>query len=247
MRLDGVAFRYARRGPWVLRDVSLELAPGRIVEFSGANGAGKSTLLRLIAGILRPRRGTVAGRPARVAYAPERFPADQPFTVAAYLGFMARMRRLPDAAAGPWIERFGLTSLLGVRLPELSKGSAQKVGLVQALSAGPGLLVLDEPFAGLDAQTRSTLPGVLTELADSGTTIAVSDHQGCLDDLSGIDRHRVENHSITKSPPAVRAEGRAAGEVAPEVILEVGVAPDEAEAVAAKLRADGHRVRWVPR
>jgi ABC-type multidrug transport system ATPase subunit len=178
MRLNGVAFRYARGGPWVLRDVSLDLEPGRIVEFSGANGAGKSTLLRLIAGILRPRRGAVAGRPARVAYAPERFPADQPFTVAAYLGFMARMRRLPDAAARPWIERFGLTSLLDVRLPELSKGSAQKVGLAQALSAGAGLLVLDEPFAGLDAQTRSGLPRVLTELAESGTTVVVSDHQG---------------------------------------------------------------------
>jgi ABC-type multidrug transport system ATPase subunit len=243
MRLNGVAFRYARRGPWVLRDVSLDLGPGRIIEFSGANGAGKSTLLRLIAGILRPRSGAADGRPTRVAYAPERFPGDQPFTVAAYLGFMARMRRLPDTAAAPWIERFGLTTLLDIPLPDLSKGSAQKVGLVQALSAGAGLLVLDEPFAGLDTQTRSKLPGVLTELAASGTTVVVSDHQGCLDDLPGVDRHRIENHSVSGPLPGARTQRPAAG----HVTLEVLVAPDEAEAVAAKLRADGHRVRWVPR
>lgn len=271
MRLNGVAFRYTRGGPWVLRDVSLELGAGRIVEFSGANGAGKSTLLRLIAGILRPRRGEIDGRPARVAYAPERFPTDQPFTVAAYLGYMARMRRLPDAAPGPWVERFGLTSLLDVPLPELSKGSAQKVGLVQALSAGAGLLVLDEPFAGLDAETRTNLPTALTDVAAAGTTIVVSDHQRCLARLPDVIRYRVEHHAVRTSRRAEPAAGpvsrttprpdapatpdmsatvdteatAGAEDVAGHVTLEVSVAPDEAAAVAAKLRADGHQVRRV--
>jgi ABC-type multidrug transport system ATPase subunit len=240
MRLRDVAFRYGRRAPWVLRDVSLDLEPGRIVEFRGANGVGKSTLLRLVAGLLRPRRGEIAGRPARVAYAPERFPSNQPFTVAAYLGHMARMRRLP--APTPWAERFGLTSLLGVPLPELSKGSAQKVGLVQALSAGAGLIVLDEPFAGLDAETRADLPGTLAELAETGTTIVVSDHQRCLDDLPDILRHRVEDHTVSG-----RLRHRPADAPAEHVTLEVRVAADEAEALTAKLRADGHHVRRTPR
>jgi ABC-type multidrug transport system ATPase subunit len=249
MRLRGVGFRYARRAPWVLRDVALDLEPGRIFEFSGANGAGKSTLLRLIAGILLPRRGEIEGRPAGVAYAPERFPSDQPFTVAAYLRFMSRMRRLPDAAADPWIDRFRLTALLDVPLPELSKGSAQKVGLVQALSAGAGLVVFDEPFAGLDTETRADLPGVLTELAAAGTTVVVSDHQRCLDDLPEIDRHRVENHTVSGSLGGERPiDGSDRATSAPgQVTLEVLVAADEAEAVAAKLRADGHRVRRAPR
>jgi ABC-type multidrug transport system ATPase subunit len=252
MRLKDVSFRYARRSPWILHDVSVDLEPGRIVEFSGANGAGKSTLLRLIAGLLRPRRGEIDGRPAQVAYAPERFPSDQPFTVAAYLGFMTRMRRLPDAAAQPWIERLGLSSLLDVPLPKLSKGSAQKVGLAQALSSGAGLLVLDEPFAGLDAPTGADVPGALGELAVTGTTIVVSDHQGCLAGLPHIDRHRVENRGV--SGPLRYDDRRAATErekahreqtTGRGVTLEIVVAPDEAEAVVAKLRADGHQVRRV--
>lgn len=244
MRLTGVALRYARRGPWILRDVTLDLAPGRIVEFSGANGAGKSTLLRVVAGILRPRRGQVGGRPARVGYAPERFPADQPFTLATYLGFMARMRGLPESAVRPWTERLGLTPLLDVPLPELSKGSAQKVGLVQALFPGPALLVLDEPFAGLDTETRTHLPGLLAELAAAGTTIVVSDHQRCLDDLPDVDRYRVADNtvhqvSLPDPAPTAKKDERA--------VLEVVVAADEADDLAAKLRADGYDVRRRPR
>jgi ABC-type multidrug transport system ATPase subunit len=238
MRLNDVAFRYARRGPWILRDVTLELEPRRIIEFSGANGAGKSTLLRIVAGIMRPRRGAVGGRPVRVGYAPERFPADQPFTIAAYLGFMARMRGLSETAIRPWTERLALTPLLDVPLPELSKGSAQKVGLVQALFPRPELLVLDEPFAGLDTETRADLPGLLSELAADGTTVVVSDHQRCLDDLDEVDRFRVADNTVRRST----RDEQAAGDGEP-VVLEVVVAADEADAVTAKLRADGYDVR----
>ncbi|HEX6469369.1 MAG TPA: ATP-binding cassette domain-containing protein [Streptosporangiaceae bacterium] len=246
MRLKHVAFRYTRGGPWVLRDATLELAPGRILEFRGANGAGKSTLLRLVAGLLRPRRGDIEGRPARVGYAAERFPSGQPFTVAAYLSFMAGMRRLPATAAEPWVERLGLGPLLDVPLPELSKGSAHKVGLVHALSSGAGLLVLDEPFAGLDAPTRADLPAALTELAAAGATIVVSDHQGCLDGLPDIERYRIDDHTISGPLPHGRRRAPEEAEIT-EVTLEVVVPADEADAVAAKLRADGHRVRRADR
>jgi ABC-type Mn2+/Zn2+ transport system ATPase subunit len=97
MRLDGVGFRYRRRAPWVLRGVSVSVSRGDIVEVSGRNGSGKSTLLRLLAGVLRPGAGRLSGRPARVGYAPEHFPAQQPFTVAGYLTHMARVRAVPDA------------------------------------------------------------------------------------------------------------------------------------------------------
>jgi ABC-type Mn2+/Zn2+ transport system ATPase subunit len=81
VQLDKVAFRYRHRAPWVLRDVTLTVPRGRVIEVNGPNGAGKSTLLRLLAGVVPPVRGRVTGRPPSVGYAPERFPAglDEPF------------------------------------------------------------------------------------------------------------------------------------------------------------------------
>ncbi|MER6694632.1 ATP-binding cassette domain-containing protein [Streptomyces minutiscleroticus] len=65
MRLEGVGLRYGRRGPWVLRDVHLELPPGRLIRAQGGNGCGKSALLRVVAGVARPDRGRVSGRSVR--------------------------------------------------------------------------------------------------------------------------------------------------------------------------------------
>ena len=100
-----------------------------------------------------------------VGFAPDRFPMEQPFTVSSYLRHMSRVRG--GARWEPWAERLGMAHLLGLRLSELSKGSAHKVGLTQALMCGPGLLILDEPFAGLDADTRGGLPSIVTELSEA--------------------------------------------------------------------------------
>ena len=236
MQLSSVAFRYGRRAPWVLRDVDFTLPSGRILEITGPNGAGKSTLLRVMAGLLRPGRGTVQGRPAVVGFAPERFPAAQPFTVTDYLRHQARIRRAPLAAALDWANRLGLDELLDTRLPELSKGSAQKVGLVQALFPGPGLLILDEPFAGLDPATREALPAILGTLAEEGTAVVVSDHQATLRDMPDISRLRVSGHTVT---PPTATDGHA--------VIELVVAASEADAAVRKLRSDGYVIRGVRR
>jgi ABC-type Mn2+/Zn2+ transport system ATPase subunit len=237
MRLDDVAFRYHRKGPWVLRDVSLSLPSGSVTEVTGRNGAGKSTLLRLIAGLRSPRRGAVHNRPGRVGYAPERFPVDQPFTVRTYLSHMAAVRRIPADAIRAWAERLAFDHLLDVRLPELSKGSAQKVGLAQALMADPGLLVLDEPFAGLDAATRDGLPTLIAELSAEGTTVVISDHQRCIESLPGVDRLQVAAGTVT------RLSTGTAPAVPKFTVLEVVVPEGDADTVETKLRADGYTVR----
>jgi ABC-type multidrug transport system ATPase subunit len=146
---------------------------------------------------------------------------------------MAAVRGIRRPAIGEWAERLRFEHLLDVRLPELSKGSAQKVGLAQALLAEPGLLILDEPFAGLDAESRDTLPGLIAELARTGTAVVVSDHQRVIESVPGVDRIRVENGTVT-AVAAERAEW---------TVLEVVVRADEADEVATKLRADGHEVR----
>lgn len=232
MQFEQVAFRYRRRAPWVLHDVTLTVPRGRVVEVNGANGAGKSTLLRLLAGVVPPVRGRVSDRPARVGYAPERFPTAQPFTARAYLDHMCRIRDVPPSDATAWAERLGLADLLGTRLPDLSKGSAHKTGLVQALMTTPDLLVLDEPFAGLDATTRSALPGLLADLASGGTSVIVSDHQGDLRELPDVVRWQVEGHTVRTG-------------VVPEehVIVEVTVPADEADKLVDRLTTDGYRVR----
>jgi ABC-type multidrug transport system ATPase subunit len=232
VQLERVAFRYRRRAPWVLRDVTLTVPRGRVIEVNGANGAGKSTLLRLLAGIVPPVRGRVSGRPERVGYAPERFPAAQPFTASSYLGHMARVRGVPADRAGEWAERLGFAGLLDTRLSALSKGSAHKAGLVQALVGSPDLLVLDEPFAGLDTGTRTALPSLLADLAAEGTSVIVSDHQGDLRELPGIVRWRVSGHTVTT------------GDLPDEyAIVEVTVGADEADALVTRLTADGYRAR----
>ncbi|MGS2648162.1 ATP-binding cassette domain-containing protein [Streptosporangium sp. LJ11] len=248
MRLSTVSFRYSRRGPWILRDVELTLRPGSVVEVTGRNGAGKSTLLRLMAGFVPPSRGSISDRPGVVGYAPDVFPVDQPFTVAAYLAHMAGIRGLSStSAAGGLAERLNATHLLEQPLGDLSKGSAQKVGLIQSLLAPPDLLILDEPFAGLDEQTRTELPVIIEEIAARGGTVVVSDHQKQLQDFPGADHWLVADGNVTTGalpPQNTSEEPRTlpAGP-SPQVVIEVVVDADDADEVEQKLRADGYLTR----
>ncbi|MFF0017606.1 ATP-binding cassette domain-containing protein [Streptomyces sp. NPDC005374] len=180
MRLQGVGLRYGWRGPWVLRDVHLELPPGRLVRAQGANGGGKSTLLRVVAGAARPDRGQVLGRPAHTAYVPERFPPALPFTALEYLRLMGRVHGLPGAETerrgAELLARFGAREHAGRPLAGLSKGTCQKVAVVQALLAEPDLLVLDEAWTGLDAGSRAALDEAVEQRLAQGSTVVFVDH-----------------------------------------------------------------------
>ncbi|GII59363.1 ABC transporter ATP-binding protein [Planotetraspora thailandica] len=267
MRVTNLSFRYGRREPWILTEAGLTLSPGDVTEIVGPNGTGKSTLLRLLAGLLRPSTGMIAERPDVIGYAPERFPAAQPFTVTAYLRHMAAVQGTDPRRIGEWCERLGMAHLLRHPLPDLSKGSAHKVGLVQALMREPGLLILDEPFAGLDAATRAELPRIIGEISTRGGIVVVSDHQGDLRSFPGLRRHEVRNRAISElstgeahSPHTATDPVTAAGPVgaassdttaspvtagSPEgvVVLEVAVPVSKVEDLAGRLRAEGHAVR----
>ncbi|WP_062439325.1 ABC transporter ATP-binding protein [Herbidospora daliensis] len=232
MRATNVSFRYRRGDPWVLSDASLDLAPGAVAEITGPNGTGKSTLLRLLAGLLRPVRGRIDERPAVIGYAPERFPADQPFTVAGYLRHMAAVRRV--AVPEELTARLGMDHLLGQRLPDLSKGSAHKVGLAQALAGEPGLLILDEPFAGLDVTARAELAVIVAEVAARGGIVVASDHQGDLRTVPGVTRYEVRDGKTTRVARVVEDD--------PPTTLTIKLPKSKAEALAARLRAEGHEV-----
>jgi ABC-type multidrug transport system ATPase subunit len=174
--LTDVAKRYRWDGPWVLRGVDVAVEAGAVVEVRGVNGAGKSTLLRLLAGASLPSRGRRRTAPdVAVGYAPERLAAP-PFTAEEYLRHHTRVRKAPEGAAVAMAERLGLGELLDERMAALSKGSLQKVVVVQALAGDPRLLVLDEPFSGLDLDARATLAEIVRERAEDGAAVVFSDH-----------------------------------------------------------------------
>ncbi|MEV1288197.1 ABC transporter ATP-binding protein [Micromonospora sp. NPDC049679] len=237
MRLDDVWFRYGRRGAWVLREVAVTVEPGQVVVVLGRNGVGKSTLLQLAAGVLRPNRGTFRERPALTGWVPERFPADQPFTVRQYLGAMARLRGLGRAAAfDGWTERLGLTAYRDVKLPALSKGTAQKVGLAQALLRRPGLLILDEPWEGLDAPTRELVPELVREVIAAGGIVLVSDHRAETARLPHAIRWTVADGRVSAATPVGN------GDIC---VVELAVPSASAAGTVAALRAAGHHVLGI--
>ncbi|MEW2375659.1 ABC transporter ATP-binding protein [Micromonospora sp. NPDC047812] len=242
MRLENVWLRYRRRGPWVLREAAVRIGPGEVVVVLGRNGVGKSTLLQVAAGVLQPSRGRVTGRPRHVGWVPERFPADQPFTVEHYLTAMGRVAGLDPAAAGHavehWTSRLGLSGFRRVRLPELSKGTAQKVGLAQAMLRPPGLLVLDEPWEGLDAATRDLVPELIDEVAAAGGSVLVSDHRGEIARLPGARRWTVADGTVTEAAPSADAA---------LAVVEVAVPVARVDGTVARLRAEGHRILRVRR
>jgi ABC-type Mn2+/Zn2+ transport system ATPase subunit len=180
MRLEAVGKRYGPRQPWIVRDVSLDAGPGRLIRLEGRNGTGKSTLLRVVAGVSRPSAGKVTGRP-HTGYVPERFPGALPFTGREYLRHMARVHGLRGAAAAAtvdgWLERLGADAYAGQPLRSLSKGMCQKIAVTQALLPRPGLLVLDEAWTGLDQAARGALDAAVTERVADGGTVLFVDHE----------------------------------------------------------------------
>ncbi|MBO4162607.1 ABC transporter ATP-binding protein [Micromonospora antibiotica] len=240
MRLEDVRLRYGRSGPWVLRGVTARLDPGEVAVVLGRNGAGKSTLLQLCAGVLRPARGRVVDRPRHVGWVPERFPADQPCTVTRYLTAMGRVAGLgradTDRAVDRWTDRLGLTPFREVRLPDLSKGTAQKVGLAQAMLRTPGLLVLDEPWEGLDSAARGLVPELIDEVLADGGAVLVSDHRGETVRLPGARHWTVADGLVTEE--AASGDGAVA-------VVEVAVPAARVAGTVARLRADGHHILRV--
>src|SRR5215471_6726896 len=162
---------------------------GEIVGLVGRNGAGKTTTMRAVMGILDPSAGTIlwSGREItvdarlRFGYMPEERGLYPQMTVLDQLVYFGRLHGLDrasaDRAARAWIDRLGLAGREKDRVVALSHGNQQRVQLAAALVFQPELVVLDEPFAGLDPSAVDTLSDVLREDARSGRAILFSSHQ----------------------------------------------------------------------
>ncbi|GLY96282.1 ATP-binding cassette domain-containing protein [Actinoplanes sp. NBRC 103695] len=251
MRFEDVWFRYARRADWTLSAVDVAIRPGETVVVLGRNGAGKSTLLQLAAGVLSSVRGRVTDRPDVVGWVPERFPADQPFTAEQYLRRMADIRG--GSGVDEWFERLKFAEHRHTRLADLSKGTAQKVGVVQALLLRPGLLVLDEPWEGLDAVARELIPDIVAEVTAAGGAVLVSDHRGEIARLPEAIRWTVADNTVRPGDPepddgatdGATGGGSGGGSGGGEVIIEIAARRSDADRTMAELRDSGHRVLGV--
>ncbi|QGV77234.1 ABC transporter ATP-binding protein [Streptomyces ficellus] len=208
LRLDAVCKRYGRGG-WVLRDVDVEVPAGEVVAFAGGNGSGKSTLLRIAVGLSRPTRGGVTARPPVVGYVPDRFSPGERMSAMAYLTHMGRVRGLAtsvaSARAGLLLERLALVGGREAPLLSLSKGNAQKVALAQALLVEPGLLVLDEPWSGLDADAHGMLAEIMTDVAASGGIVLFTDHRESVTRAQATRTYRVGDGRVSPRGPETRA------------------------------------------
>jgi len=188
-------------------DLSLEVRAGRIFGLLGPNGAGKTTTIRMIVNIFAPDAGTVElfGKkitPAaqnRIGYLPEERGLYKKMKVADQLRFFAELKsvggREADSRIDHWLKRLKLSQWKARRTSELSKGMQQKVQFITSILHRPDLLILDEPFSGLDPVNVELLKEIVLELKASGKTIIFSTHQMELaekicDDICLINRSR---------------------------------------------------------
>lgn len=171
----------------VLKSISFEVKQGEIMAILGPNGAGKSTTIRNIMGIIYPDRGEVIFHQYKdiprhkIGYLPEERGLYKNVKVMDMLLYLADLKDYPlkkaKERALAYLEKFDLKGKENVNLEELSKGMNQKVQFISSILHEPELLILDEPFSGLDPVSQDVFKDEIRHLADQGTAILLSSHQ----------------------------------------------------------------------
>ncbi len=191
LSLHGLTVAYDHKP--VLWDVDLQVPTGVLMGVVGPNGAGKSTLLKAVLGILTPLAGSVQvfGQPhsmqrKQVGYVPQRSSVDWDFPTTVLdlvmmgtygrLGWLRRPRAAERDAACHALKRVGMADLADRQIGELSGGQQQRAFLARAFVQDAPLLLMDEPFAGVDATTEQTLVDLMHELREQGKTLVVVHH-----------------------------------------------------------------------
>ena len=175
-------------GVTAVNNLSLTVPSGSIYGFIGPNGSGKTTTLRMIMHIILPDEGEIEVLGSRetsaardqVSYLPEERGLYKKMTVRRLLRYYAQLKGRPlqeiDGAIGEWMERMQLPGVLDRPVETLSKGMSQKVQFISAVISRPSLLILDEPFSGLDPVNAQVLKDAVLEMRRRGTTVVFSTH-----------------------------------------------------------------------
>jgi ABC-2 type transport system ATP-binding protein len=187
LEIDKISKRYG--DVVALQDLTFDVRPGELFGFVGSNGAGKTTAMRVILGVLSADAGEVrwAGQPLslgirrRIGYMPEERGLYPRMKVADQLTYLAQLHGLSRSAAVAsmtrWTQRLGVAARRGDEVQKLSLGNQQRVQLAASLVHDPAILVLDEPFSGLDPVAVDVMSRVLREKASDGAPVLFSSHQ----------------------------------------------------------------------
>ena len=166
----------------IFRDVNVDIKQGCPIVLMGSNGCGKSTLLKIVAGALLPTRGEVKHNVGiKTAFVPDRFPK-LPFTVESYLMHMGDIQGVAknkvDAYMDEYFEHLNMPyDFRKTKISKCSKGTIQKVNILQALITKPDLLVMDEPFSGLDEASEKGLLKLILNLSAEGVALVIACHE----------------------------------------------------------------------
>ncbi|PSL30620.1 ABC-2 type transport system ATP-binding protein [Planomicrobium soli] len=189
-------------------NVSLKVERGEMHGFLGANGAGKTTTFRMILGLLNPSSGQISWNGKAITYAtspeigylPEERGLYPKMKVEDQLVYLAELRAMPKREAkreiANWLERFEVPHYASKKVEELSKGNQQKIQLIASLLHKPSLLILDEPFSGLDPVNVEMLKSAILDFQQQGATIVFSSHrmdhvEELCDDISILDKGKM--------------------------------------------------------
>jgi len=187
LELRGLSKRFGKLQ--AVDDLSFEVRPGELFGFVGSNGAGKTTTMRMLLGTLVEDAGEVVwnGKAIdfevrrRIGYMPEERGLYPKMRIGEQLEYLAQLHGAAAQAAHDsvtrWLDRFGLGDRTRDEVQKLSHGNQQRVQLAAALAFEPVMLVLDEPFAGLDPEAVDSMSEVLRERAAAGTPVLFSSHQ----------------------------------------------------------------------
>lgn len=187
LEVRGLTKSYGSRR--VLHDVTFDVVPGRMTGFIGGNGAGKTTTMRIVLGVLAADAGEVRWRGApvdraargRFGYMPEERGLYPKMRLAEQLSYLARLHGFTERDAGASVDRLldrlGLSERRDDDIEKLSLGNQQRAQIAAALVHRPSVLILDEPFSGLDPLAVETVLGVLQEHAAAGAPVLFSSHQ----------------------------------------------------------------------
>lgn len=182
-----------------VNDISFKVEPGRIFGFLGTNGSGKTTTMRMILDIIRPDSGQITWNGTSTqdlprsmfGYLPEERGLYPKMVVEDQLLFLAQLygadKKAAKAELDAWLERLNITGNRRKTVDQLSKGNQQKIQMIASLLHDPEILILDEPFSGLDPVNAEQMKSAFLEMRDRGKTIIFSTHQ--LDDAQELSSH----------------------------------------------------------
>ena len=184
LQVDNLTVKYD--GTNALEEVSFGVEAGERVAIVGPNGSGKSTLFKAMVGLLRPVAGSIQTNGAKIGYVPQRSEVDWRFPVTVHdvvmmgritqIGWLRWQRSSDREAVRRCLDQVGMIAFAGRQIGELSGGQQQRVFIARALAQNASILLMDEPFSGVDVPSQEAILDILDRLREQGVTVLVSTH-----------------------------------------------------------------------